>query len=48
MSEFFAFFQVGFHHIVAIDAADHILFLLVLAINLIGDDLRDRFDPRLQ
>lgn len=31
MSEFFAFFQVGFHHIVAIDAADHILFLLVLA-----------------
>lgn len=24
------------------------LFLLVLAINLIGDDLRDRFDPRLQ
>ena len=24
------------------------LFLLVLAVNLIGDDLRDRFDPRLQ
>ena len=24
------------------------LFMLVLAINLIGDDLRDRFDPRLQ
>ena len=24
------------------------LFLLVLSINLIGDDLRDRFDPRLQ
>jgi peptide/nickel transport system permease protein len=24
------------------------LFLLVLAINLLGDDLRDRFDPRLQ
>ena len=24
------------------------LFLLVLTINLIGDDLRDRFDPRLQ
>ena len=31
MSEFFAFFQVGFHHIVAINAADHILFLMVLA-----------------
>ena len=24
------------------------LFLLVLAVNLIGDDLRDRFDPRSQ
>jgi peptide/nickel transport system permease protein len=24
------------------------LFLLILAINLIGDDLRDRFDPRSQ
>jgi hypothetical protein len=31
LSEFWAFLQVGFHHIVAIDAADHILFLLVLA-----------------
>jgi peptide/nickel transport system permease protein len=24
------------------------LFLLILAVNLIGDDLRDRFDPRSQ
>lgn len=31
MSEFFAFFEVGFRHIVALDAVDHILFLLVLA-----------------
>ncbi|MEO7362688.1 MAG: HupE/UreJ family protein [Gemmatimonadaceae bacterium] len=30
-SEFWAFLQVGFHHIVAIDAADHILFLFALA-----------------
>jgi hypothetical protein len=30
-SEFWAFLQVGFRHIVAIDAADHILFLLALA-----------------
>lgn len=30
MSELWAFFQVGFRHIVAVDAADHILFLLVL------------------
>jgi hypothetical protein len=31
LSELWAFLQVGFHHIVALDAADHILFLLVLA-----------------
>jgi HupE / UreJ protein len=31
MSELWAFAQVGFQHIVAWDAADHILFLLVLA-----------------
>lgn len=31
LSEFWAFLQVGFHHIVAFDAADHILFLLALA-----------------
>jgi HupE / UreJ protein len=31
MSELWAFAQVGFRHIVAWDAADHILFLLVLA-----------------
>jgi hypothetical protein len=32
MSEFIAFFEIGFRHIVALDAADHILFLLVLAV----------------
>ena len=31
MSDFLAFFRLGFHHIVAWDAADHILFLLALA-----------------
>ena len=31
MSEFLAFLQIGYHHIVARDAADHILFLLALA-----------------
>jgi hypothetical protein len=31
MSELWVFLQVGFRHIVAIDAADHIFFLLVLA-----------------
>lgn len=31
ISEFWAFLQVGFRHIVALDAADHILFLLALA-----------------
>lgn len=30
-SEFWAFLQIGFRHIVALDAADHVLFLLVLA-----------------
>ena len=40
MSEFWAFFQVGFHHIVALDAADHILFLLVLAAIYRGRDWR--------
>lgn len=30
-SEFWAFLQIGFRHIVALDAADHILFLLALA-----------------
>lgn len=40
MSEFLAFFQVGFHHIVALDAADHILFLLVLAAIYRGRDWR--------
>jgi HupE / UreJ protein len=30
-SEFRAFLQIGFSHIVALDAADHILFLLALA-----------------
>ena len=40
MSEFWAFLQVGFHHIVAFDAADHILFLLVLAAIYRGRDWR--------
>ena len=31
MSELWVFLQVGFRHIVAVDAADHIFFLLVLA-----------------
>ena len=31
MSEFLAFLQIGFAHIVGIDAADHILFLIVLS-----------------
>lgn len=30
-SEFWAFLQIGFRHIVAIDAADHMLFLFALA-----------------
>jgi len=40
MSEFLAFFQIGFHHIVAWDAADHILFLLALAAIYRGGDWR--------
>lgn len=40
MSEFLAFAQIGFHHIVALDAADHILFLLVLAAIYRGRDWR--------
>jgi hypothetical protein len=40
MSEFLAFFQVGFRHIVAWDAADHILFLLALAAIYRGRDWR--------
>lgn len=40
MSEFLAFLEVGFRHIVALDAADHILFLLVLAAIYRGRDWR--------
>lgn len=40
MSDFLAFFQIGFHHIVAWDAADHILFLLALAAIYRGRDWR--------
>ena len=40
MSEFLAFLQIGFTHIVAVDAADHILFLLVLAAIYRGRDWR--------
>lgn len=40
MSEFWAFLQIGFRHIVAIDAADHVLFLLVLAAIYRGRDWR--------
>ena len=40
MSEFWAFAQIGFHHIVAWDAADHILFLLALAAIYRGRDWR--------
>jgi hypothetical protein len=38
MSEVFAFAQVGFRHIVAWDAADHILFLLALSAIYRGRD----------
>ncbi|MCC6242449.1 MAG: HupE/UreJ family protein [Gemmatimonadaceae bacterium] len=31
MSEFLSFLQIGFAHIVGVDAADHILFLVVLS-----------------
>jgi len=40
MSDFLAFVQLGFGHIVALDAADHILFLLVLAAIYRGRDWR--------
>jgi HupE / UreJ protein len=40
MSELVAFLQLGFDHIVARDAADHILFLLVLAAIYRGRDWR--------
>ena len=40
MSEFFGFLQLGFQHIVAWDAADHILFLLALAAIYRGRDWR--------
>jgi HupE / UreJ protein len=40
MSELFAFLQIGFRHIVAWDAADHVLFLLVLAAIYRGKDWR--------
>jgi hypothetical protein len=40
MSEFWAFLQLGFAHIVAWDAADHVLFLLVLAAIYRGRDWR--------
>ena len=40
MSDVIAFFQIGFHHIVAWDAADHILFLLALAAIYRGRDWR--------
>jgi len=40
MSDLFAFFQIGFRHIVSWDAADHILFLLVLAAIYRGRDWR--------
>lgn len=40
MSEFLAFLQIGFRHIVAWDAADHVLFLLALAAIYRGRDWR--------
>ena len=40
MSDFLAFFEIGFHHIVAWDAADHVLFLLALAAIYRGRDWR--------
>ena len=40
MSDIGAFIQLGFHHIVALDAADHILFLLALAAIYRGKDWR--------
>ncbi|MBC7841691.1 MAG: HupE/UreJ family protein [Gemmatimonadaceae bacterium] len=40
MSDFLAFLQIGFRHIVAWDAADHVLFLLALAAIYRGRDWR--------
>ena len=40
LSELFTFVQLGFRHIVALDAADHILFLLALAAIYRGRDWR--------
>lgn len=40
MSELLAFLQIGFRHIVALDAADHMLFLLALAAVYRGRDWR--------
>lgn len=40
MSDFLVFLQLGFRHIVALDAADHILFLLALAAIYRGRDWR--------
>lgn len=40
MSELWAYLQIGFRHIVAVDAADHILFLAVLAAIYRGRDWR--------
>jgi hypothetical protein len=41
MSEFLAFFQLGFGHIVTSGAMDHILFLAVLAVVYRASDWRD-------
>ena len=41
MSELLAFFQVGFRHIVSVEAMDHVLFLLVLAAIYRFRDWRD-------
>jgi hypothetical protein len=41
MSEFFAFFQLGFGHIVTAGALDHILFLVALAVIYRARDWRD-------
>ena len=41
MSEFYAFFQLGFGHIVTAGALDHILFLVALAVIYRANDWRD-------
>jgi hypothetical protein len=41
MSEFLAFFQLGFRHIVTTGALDHILFLVALAVIYRATDWRD-------